>query len=240
LPDPLRVAVVGLVQVGVSGFDDKISKLPYVRPSFVGAKVTAILQLSPISNSGPQSLVWEKSPVIFGGDTIPRELPRFTTVIVCGLLVVPTRWFLKINFTGVMVRGDSRSLEKQGACDGVVCCCVSGAVVFAVSIHAAPSARIHPRPTTAAILPRIRTDLLSLRPFSASQIAITPKGQAPARSHLPRVRCPLTPNPTPVSTSATNRLMAPQNGFSLCQGVVGTPLLARSCDGFSMVDGLSI
>src|SRR5271166_2143009 len=96
-----------------------------------------------------------------------------------------------------------------------------GAVGF--PIHTALSARTNPKPRIAAILPPIRIVLLSVTPFSAIQIAITPKGHDATRSHLPRVRCSVTPKPTPAIINAENPLMPPQNGFSLYHGGTSPP-----------------
>ena len=62
-------------------------------PVAFGEKVTLIVQLAPVGRVVPQVFVWVKSPAFTPVRVIPligNAAPRFVTVIVEGLLVVPT------------------------------------------------------------------------------------------------------------------------------------------------------
>ena len=67
-----------------------IVRVPLRVPVVVGVKVTWIVQTPPAGDTVPQLFWMEKSAVAVAFDTVRAALPKSSTVMVCGLLGVPT------------------------------------------------------------------------------------------------------------------------------------------------------
>src|SRR5215472_13335393 len=80
---------------------------PLRLPVVVGTKVRLMLQLAPAARL-PQELVWAKSPVTVIPVMVRGASPLLVRVAGCGVLAVPTSWFVKVRFAGVQ--------EAIGAC----------------------------------------------------------------------------------------------------------------------------
>ena len=64
--------------------------VPVVVPVTTGLKVTAMLHEAPAATLEPQVLVWEKGPLTAMLEMVSVEVPVFSSVTACELLLTPT------------------------------------------------------------------------------------------------------------------------------------------------------
>ena len=70
---------------------------PVLLPAAVGANVTLMAQFAPAANPAPQVLSSAKSPVTVIPAMVNAAVPVLVIVIVCGALVDPSAWLLKVK-----------------------------------------------------------------------------------------------------------------------------------------------
>jgi hypothetical protein len=94
-PDPLRPTVWGLL-----GALPETLRVPVRVPTAVGVKVAAMVQAAPAAKVLPQELVWEKSPLTVIPEIVNETVPVFVNVTLCGPLVFPDIWGVKVSDVG--------------------------------------------------------------------------------------------------------------------------------------------
>jgi hypothetical protein len=75
-------------------------RIPVLLPAAVGLKVTEMAQLAPALTVLPQSLVWEKSPLVSMALITSVTVPVLVSVTVWGWLLVPTISAGKVSEVG--------------------------------------------------------------------------------------------------------------------------------------------
>src|SRR3989442_763261 len=98
--NPLRLSICGLVLA----LSVKVTA-PVRVPIVVGANFTVITQLAPDGRELGHVLVWVKSPVATITRFVTLPFMVLVTVTVCGELVDPTSWRLKVRLLGDSVTG---------------------------------------------------------------------------------------------------------------------------------------
>lgn len=82
---------------GLPAASSVMVSVPVRVPVAVGVKVTLISQLAPAATEAPQVLVSAKSPLTATLLMVNGALPVFVRVTVCGALVMPMPWLLKLR-----------------------------------------------------------------------------------------------------------------------------------------------
>ena len=94
-PDPMRLTVRGLL----GALPDTV-RVPVRVPTVEGVKVTAMVQAASATRLLPHVVVWEKSLLAVIPEMVNETVPVLVKVTLCGALVVPNIWGVKVSDVG--------------------------------------------------------------------------------------------------------------------------------------------